>query len=69
MKIRDQNPDVKECPNENCETDQGIRNMFYNVNEGQSYLYCEVCKIEWCLSCDMVYHVEKTCDEVQEEKR
>ena len=33
--------------------------MFFDVNEGQSYLYCEVCKIEWCLACDMVYHVEK----------
>ena len=28
-----------------------------------------MCGVEYCLRCDCIYHVEKTCAEVQEEKR
>ena len=27
-----------------------------------------MCGVEYCLACDMVYHIERTCEEVQKEK-
>jgi len=28
-----------------------------------------MCGVEYCLQCEMVYHVERSCEEVQAEKR
>lgn len=56
--IRDQNPNMIECPTPDCEY------MFMREDENQTYHQCEMCGVEYCLRCDMVYHVEKTCFEV-----
>ena len=59
-KIRDQNADIRECPTENCDY------FFVKENDNQSYLSCPICGVEYCLKCDIVYHVQQTCEEVQE---
>ena len=56
-------PGMVECPSDGCDY------LFFREDENQSYHACPMCGIEYCLRCDMVYHVEYTCDEVQEDKR
>ena len=59
-KIRDQNPDMLECPTEDCDY------LFFKEQEDQTYHHCPQCNVDYCLACNMVYHVEKSCDEIQE---
>ena len=61
--VRDQNPDMLECPTEDCDY------LFYKEAENQTYHHCPSCGITYCLQCEMLYHVEYTCEEVQEEKK
>ena len=62
-KIRDTNPNLMECMTEGCD------NMFIKDDETQTYFFCSSCGVEYCLRCEMVYHVEKTCEEIQEAKQ
>ena len=54
---------MQECPTEGCDY------LFIKEDENQTYHHCPLCGVEYCLKCDMVYHVEQTCEEVQEAKR
>ena len=55
-----QNPNMKECPSENCNY------MFEQENANQSYWFCPECQIEYCLNCGKLYHHEQTCEQAQE---
>ena len=52
-----QNPNMKECPSENCNY------MFEQENANQSYWFCPECQIEYCLNCGKLYHHEQTCEQ------
>jgi len=61
-KIRDQHPNMLECPTQGCDY------LFFKESEAQTYHYCPICNTEYCLKCEIVYHVEQSCEEVQAEK-
>ena len=61
-KIRDQNPDMEECPTENCD-------YFFYKGDGDdlgTYHHCPSCGVQYCLRCKVAYHLELTCAEYQQ---
>jgi len=59
--VRAQNPDMLECPTADCDY------LFFK-DENQTYWLCLKCETAYCLKCEMLYHVEQTCEEVQQAK-
>ena len=51
---------MMECPTDGCDY------MFFKEAENQTYHFCPLCGIEYCLACNIVYHVEMTCEEVKQ---
>ena len=42
-KVRDQNPDMEECPTVDCEY------LFFKEAENQTYHFCPSCSVAYCL--------------------
>ena len=61
-KIRDQNPDMLECQTDGCDY------LFIKANEDETYHVCLSCGVQYCLHCEVVYHVEESCEDYQARK-